>query len=43
MAKAKKKPAGLRKFKSLLRKIVAVPKGEVDAAVEAGKRKRRKW
>lgn len=42
MAKANKKPAGWRAFDKLARKIAKVPKHEVDAAVEAGKRKRRK-
>lgn len=42
MAKETPAPKGIRKFKDLLRKVVAVPKSEVDAIVEASKRKRRK-
>jgi hypothetical protein len=42
MAKPKKKPKGMGKFKSLLRKLVKVPKEEVDKLVSQSKRKRRK-
>ena len=42
MATKKSKPKGFGKFANLMRKIVKVPKSEVDAMVEATKRKRRK-
>jgi hypothetical protein len=42
MAKETPKPKGMGKFKSLLRQVVSVPKADVDAAIKAGKRKRRK-
>ncbi len=42
MAKAKKKPAGFGKFKSLLRTVVSVPKEAVEKRIAASKRNRRK-
>ena len=42
MAKKKSKPKGFGKFAGLMRKLVKVPKAEVDALVESTKRKRRK-
>ncbi len=42
MAAKKSKPHGFGKFANLMRKLVKVPKAEVDAAVESNKRKRRK-
>lgn len=42
MAASKRKPRGWQKFDELARKLAKVPKSEVDAAVEASKRKRRK-
>ncbi len=42
MAKETPKPKGMRKFKSLLTKLVQVPKAEVDKIIESSKRKRRK-
>jgi hypothetical protein len=42
MAKETPAPKGIRNFKDALRKIVQVPKAEVDRLIADSKRKRRK-
>jgi hypothetical protein len=42
VAKAQRKPKGFGKFASLMKKLVKVPKDEVDKLVNQSKRKRRK-
>ncbi len=42
VAKAQRKPKGFGKFASLMKKLVKVPKEEVDKLVSQSKRKRRK-
>lgn len=40
--KSKKKPAGWRNFDRLARKIVRVPKEEMDAQIEEGREERKR-
>lgn len=41
MAKKVKKPPGFAKFDRLARKLAAVPKEDVEATIEADKKKRK--